>query len=127
MKLIQESPARASVCRRDGTATHDVTRLYTIYYTMNSFTQKFVSQHIDISGHSSSFGLHLLDQDITNLSSPSCFDKTTQQYTVLPSRQAALLVTEWEVGKDYKKFDWKDLDVFEPEIVKTTICENCNK
>ena len=106
---------------------HDVTRLSTIYYTLNSFTQKFVGQHIDISGHSSSFGLHLLDQDITNLSLPSCFDKTTQQYTVLPGRQAALIYTVWMVGEDEDTFTWKDLDVFEPEIVKTTICEKCNK
>ena len=110
-----------------GTAAHDVTRLSTIYYTLNSFTQKFVGQHIDISGHSSSFGLHLLDQDITNLSLPSCFDKTTQQYTVLPGRQAALIYTVWMVGEDEDTFTWKDLDVFEPEIVKTTICEKCNK
>ena len=61
MKLIQESPARTSVCRRDGA---------------------------EIEG------------------------------TTAGRRR---------VGNDNGTSDWVDLDVFEPEIVKTTICENCNK
>ena len=56
---------------------------------------------------------------------PSCFDKTTQQYTALLGRQAALLYAEWSFGKE-NDLNWEELDVFEQDIIKTTICEQCN-
>lgn len=108
-----------------GLATHDVTRLYTNSYTMNSFTQKFVGNHIDISGHGSSYVLHLLDQDVTTLSLPSCFSKFTLQYTPLPGQRAAYLVAKWYIGKK-TNFFWENAIMFNPEITKTTVCEECN-
>lgn len=108
-----------------GTATHVVTQLVAPGYAMNSFTQKFVGNHIDISGHGSSSELHLLDQDVTLLSLPTCFSKSTREYTLFKGQQAARLVAEWKFG-DVTEFSWVNLnDVTKPELVKPTVCEKC--
>jgi hypothetical protein len=108
-----------------GTATHGVTRLYTSDYIMNSFTQKFVGSHIDISGRDGSSGLHVFDQDVTSLSLPSCFKITTQEYLRLNGQQAARLVAEWVFWGD-DDFIWVKLnDVSKSDVIKTTVCEEC--
>ena len=109
-----------------GSGTHDVTRLTAGNYVMNSLTQTFVGNHIDISGRSSSFGLHVLDQDIVNLSLPSCFLKTTQEYRTFPGRDAALLQAKWEFG-EIGNFSWGKSVVYKPEIEKDPVCERCTK
>lgn len=109
-----------------GSASHDVTQLYSTAYTLNSFTQKFVGDHIDISGHNTYKMLQLLDQDLTQLSSPSCFDKETFQYTPLNGQQAALLNAEWEC-KEIVTPTCVNLIYHEIEYTKSITCQNCNE
>ena len=108
-----------------GSATHDVTQLYSTAYTLNSFTQKFVGDHIDISGHNTYKMLQLLDQDLTQLSSPSCFDKETFQYTPLNGQQAALLNAEWKC-EEIVTPTCVNLIFHEIEYTKSITCQNCN-
>ena len=108
-----------------GGATHGVTRLCTPDYIMNSFTQKFAGAHIDISGSNILSDLHLLDQDVTKLDRPTCFDKSTREYTRLDGRQAALLVAEWKFGK-ITDLHWEKLNVFKAVLVKDDVCIKCN-
>lgn len=111
-----------------GTATHNVTQLsadpYT--YTMNSFTQKFVGNHVDISGHNSHKYLHLFNQDLTRLSRPSCFDIETFQYTPLIGRRAIKLVGDWS----FKQLDAlysTSISYYVVDSTKTVVCEECSK
>ena len=107
-----------------GFATHNVTRLYAPSYTLNSFTQQFTGNYISVTGYDNSNVFHLFDQDAYRLSLPSCFEKSTQQYDVLPGRDAARLVVRWGFSKQ-NIFEWSEASVFYFDLEKKTICEAC--
>ena len=109
-----------------GTATHNVTQLYTSAYAMNSFTQEFVGDYIGISGHNNYKLLQLMDQDITQLVLPSCFDKQAFQYTSLGGQQAARLVAEWKFT-DVITHHSKVISYSETDLAKSIVCKKCIK
>ena len=109
-----------------GGASQDVIWLTKDTYTFNSLTQKIGGNHIDISGHDNSFGFHLFDQNINQLSLPSCFDVTNNQYEVFPKRNANTLNITWKHGGS-EKFDWGKAEINTIDIDLDIICNFCNE
>lgn len=107
-----------------GSAAHGVTQLDTSSFTLNSLTQKFIGNHIDISGRDNSSVFHLFDQDVTMLLQPTCFKRNHYQYNVLPGKNAARLVAKWGFS-DPVKFRWVKANVFETNSEKETVCAKC--
>ena len=107
-----------------GGASHDVTWLTNNSYTYNSLTQKLRGKHIDISGHDDSYEFHLFDQNIHQLSLPSCFNTTIYQYDVFTKRQSNPLVDEW-VFSDQETFEWIMKPINTTEVTIETICSYC--
>ncbi|MBR3412049.1 MAG: hypothetical protein IKG81_05100 [Bacteroidales bacterium] len=107
-------------------SSHIVTWLTNGSYTYNSLTQKIFGAHIDISGHDNSFGFHLFDQNINQLSLPSCFDVTNNQYEVIPGRHANPLEITWKYGKKVI-FEWEKSETNTIDIDLDIICNNCNE
>jgi N-methylhydantoinase A/oxoprolinase/acetone carboxylase beta subunit len=67
-----------------------------------------------------------MDQDITHLVLPSCFDKQAFQYTSLGGQQAARLVAEWEFT-DVITHHSKAISYSETDLAKSIVCKKCIK
>ena len=95
-------------------------------YTYNSLTQKIVGPHIDISGHDNAFGFHLFDQNINQITLPTCFDTTINQYVVFPEHHATPIRITWK-NCDLKACEWNTGNTNPMEITTDIICEFCNE
>ena len=108
-----------------GIGFYPVTFLWHYAYTFNSLTQKFAGNHIDISGHNNTFNLHLFDQDVYSLSSPSCFQIYTREYEPLSKGHAEGHRVVWGYSEE-RSFGWTTAEINKIQIEKTTVCEKCN-
>ena len=94
-------------------------------HTFNSLTQKFTGNHIDISCHDNSYGLHLFDQYIYNFSFPSCFHSVLGPNVLLPGKEASSQYLVWRFTEE-KPFEWETAKINKIQIETNTICEECN-
>ena len=108
-----------------GIGVYPVTVLKHYAYTYNSLTQRFAGAHIDISGHDSAFKFHLFDQDVYNLSSPSCFQIYTRQYEPLSKGCAEEHRVTWVCSKE-RDFDWTTAEITKIQLETTNVCEKCD-
>jgi hypothetical protein len=102
-----------------------VVRLRDVRYTLNSLTQKFTGNHMDISGHDNSSKFHLFDQYIFNFSLPTCFQSYLYSNVPLPGKKASSQYLIWRFSEE-KQFEWNTAIINKIQIEKNTICEECN-
>lgn len=108
-----------------GIGFYPVTFLWHYAYTFNSLTQKFAGNHIDISGHNNTFNLHLFDQDVYSLSSPSCFQIHTREYEPLSKGRAEGHRVTWVCTKE-RDVDWNTAEITKIQLETTNVCEKCD-
>ena len=106
-------------------ASHSTTVMYSTNYNLSSLTQRGTGNYIDITARDGSKTYHLFNQSTFLLSYPSCFDKGTYTYSVLPQRNAVMMYTDWDFI-DEKSITWKEaefLDMDKP--VDDVVCKKC--
>jgi hypothetical protein len=111
-----------------GSATHDVPRLVDPNYTYNSAGQctGTVNIDIDITGHDGSSYYTLFQQNITDLTLPSCFNKPVFHYSVFPEKRAAELVVKWKfIDLDMRQ--WEYPEITEIEVKTDKLCRKCGE
>ena len=107
-------------------SSHVVRYLTASNYTLFSLAMRGASSYLNISGHDSSPYHYLLSQNIDMLSYTTCFDKSTHNYTVLPEKHAARLVTEWDSPYNNEEFSWITAETFpDLKISIDTVCIKC--
>ena len=106
-------------------ASHSTTILYSNNYNLGSLTQRGTGNYIDITGRDGSKTYHLFNQSTFLLSFPSCFDKGTYTYSVLPQKNAVMMYTDWEFSEPTRLYwenaDFSDMGKLEEDVV----CKKC--
>lgn len=113
-----------------GSATHDVPFLIdpgnTHTYNSVSWNSGTVNIDIDITGHDEASKYTLFQQNITNPTLPSCFNKPNLHYEVFSEKRAAMLVVKWKSELlDMRQWEYPDIE----ETVFTTdwVCRKCGE
>lgn len=106
-------------------ASHSTTILYSNNYNLGSLTQRGTGNYIDITGRDGSQTYHLFNQSTYFLSYPSCFDKGTLTYSVLPRKQAIVMFADWGFT-DKKSITWEHAEFSDMgKLEEDVVCKKC--